>query len=508
MTVSRSLSIALLAGLLATGPALAQQSGASSGGGGQGGGGNAAGSGGQRAAGGGQGGQGGGQGGQQQPPPAVTVMTVEGKTLPITYEYAARVAASREVEVRAQVGGILLERSFEEGSPVAQNQVLFRIDPRQYQAAVEQAKASVQQAEAQLTNARRTEERQRSLVQSGATSTATLDDAVATRQLNEAQLAAANAQLYTANLQLTYATVNAPVSGITSREQLPEGSLVSSNTLLTQISQLDPIYVNFSASDTEAVQIRRLIESGVAFGKASGLSAEVVFGDGSTYDKTGTIDFTSATIDTNTGTISSRAVFENPQQRLLPGMFVRISIQGLSLDNAIEIPAAALMQNPQGQFVFTLDENNVAQVRPITVGREMNEQIIVASGLKTGDRIVTEGVVKVRPGAPVAPSAAPAGQDQSAKGGGTGQPAAGAAGAPDAGAPSGSGGAEGANQPKPAANGASAPAGDSGDGQSLGSGVQSRGAAQGQGGGPVDATKSDANNENVKATTSNGGAAQ
>ncbi|WP_152045968.1 efflux RND transporter periplasmic adaptor subunit [Aureimonas psammosilenae] len=487
MSFGRGISIALLAGLLASGTALAQESG--------GGGEKGSGEGGsQNAA-----GQAGGA--HETPPPAVTVATVEGRTIPITYEYAARVAASREVEVRARVAGIILQRTFEEGSRVAQNQVLFRIDPREYQAAVEQAKATVQQAEAQLTNARRTEERQRSLVQSGATSTATLDDAVANRQLAEAQLASANAQLYTANLSLTYATVNAPVGGITSLEQVPEGSLVSVNDLLTRISQLDPIYVNFSASDTEAVQIRRLIESGAAYGAGTGLSAEVIFGDGSTYNKTGTIDFTSSTIDTNTGTISSRAVFENGEQRLLPGQFVRISIKGLSLENGIEVPATALMQNPQGQFVFTLDQNNVAQVRPITVGRELNERIIVSSGLKSGDRIVTEGVVKVRPGAPVNPTGAQpdaAGSAGSAQTGNA-QPAPGQARATNAGAPSGTGGAQGANQPTGQGDAAPTPAGDSATGNQLGSGVQARGEAQGQGGGPVDNTPSGANNDNVKA---------
>jgi membrane fusion protein, multidrug efflux system len=342
----------------------------------------------------------------QAPPPEVAVVTVEPKRIPITYQYAARVAASREVEVRARVAGILLERSFVEGSSVSQNQVLFRIDPREFQAEVARADAAVQQADAQLANARSTEERIAALARSGATSKASLDDATAARKLAEAQLASAKAQLDTANLSLNYATVKAPVGGVTSLEQFPEGSLVSVNTLLTRVSQLDPIYVNFSAADTEALQIRRLIQEGIA-AKAGTLTAQVSFGDGSTYRQTGTIDFTSATIDPATGTISSRAVFPNPEQQLLPGQFVRVLIDGLALDNAIQIPATALMQNPQGQFVYALDANDVAKIRPISVGRELNETIIVARGLNAGDRVVVGGVVKVRPDTPVKPVEAP-----------------------------------------------------------------------------------------------------
>ncbi|WP_246191276.1 efflux RND transporter periplasmic adaptor subunit [Aureimonas leprariae] len=340
------------------------------------------------------------------PPPEVTVATVEAKRLPITFEYAARVEASREVEVRARVAGILTERSFVEGSAVKQDQVLFRIDPREFEAEVARADAAVQQADAQLANARQTEDRVASLARTGASSKASLDDATATRKLAEAQLASAKAQLDTANLSLTYATVTAPVGGITSREQFPEGSLVSVNTLLTRVSQLDPIYVNFSAADTEAFQIRRLIQEGIA-GGANNLSAQVSFGDGNFYNETGKIDFTSAAIDPATGTISSRAVFPNPGQQLLPGQFVRVVINGLAIDDAIQIPATALMQNPQGQFVYTVGDDNVAKVRPIEVGRELNETIIVAKGLNSGDRVVTDGVVKVRPDTPVKPMAAP-----------------------------------------------------------------------------------------------------
>ncbi|WP_244488058.1 efflux RND transporter periplasmic adaptor subunit [Aureimonas sp. Leaf454] len=344
-------------------------------------------------------------GGAAPPPPAVTVETIEAKSLPITYEYAGRVVASREVEVRARVGGILLQRSFEEGSRVQPNQVLFRIDPREFEAEVALAQAQLAQSEARLSQARRTEERQQTLTQRGAASEATLDDATSARELAEAQVEAAEATLQTARLSLTYATVNAPVGGITSLEQVPEGSLVSANTLLTRISQLDPIYVNFSAADTEAAAIRRLVEGGTATGTRNDLVVEVSFGDGTTYPVKGTIDFTSSSIDTETGTILSRAVLDNPDNRLLPGQFVRVSVSGLTLEDAVSIPTMALMQGPQGAFVYTVNGENVAEVRPIRTGTEMGDQIVVSDGLKSGDRIVTVGVVKVRPNAPVTPAA-------------------------------------------------------------------------------------------------------
>ncbi|UIJ70736.1 efflux RND transporter periplasmic adaptor subunit [Aurantimonas sp. HBX-1] len=354
------------------------------------------------------------QGPGEAPPPAVTVMTIESRTLPVTYEYAGRVAASREVEVRARVGGILLQREFEEGARVAQGTLLFRIDSAPYEAQVALARAQVLQAEAQLGQAQRTEERARTLAQSGASSRAALDDAVSARELAAAQVAAAEAQLRTATLSLGYATVEAPVSGITSLEQVPEGSLLSTGDLLTRISQLDPIYVNFSAADREAASIRDLLDSGRLQGGAdpSGLKVTIAFGDGATYDQTGTIDFTSTSIDSQTGTILSRAVLPNPDDKLLPGQFVRLQIEGLTVENAVTVPTEALMQGPQGTFVYTVNAENIAEVRPVRVDRELNGSLLLADGLQDGDRVIIEGVVKVRPNAPVAPHApeeAPAG---------------------------------------------------------------------------------------------------
>ncbi|WP_062012342.1 efflux RND transporter periplasmic adaptor subunit [Aureimonas sp. AU4] len=345
-------------------------------------------------------------GGTAPPPPAVTVETVTPSTVPVTYEYPARVAASRLVEIRAQVGGILLERSFNEGARVNEGDTLFRIDPKPYQAEVALAEAQVTQAKAQLSQAQRTEERAQSLARTGAGTAATLDDARSQRELAQAAVAQAEARLETAQLSLGYTTVTASAGGITSLEQVPEGSLIQQGALLTQITQLDPIYVNFSPADTEAQSIRQQIESGAAEGALKDLKVSVRFGNGETYAQTGSIDFLSSSIDTQTGTILSRAVLPNPDSRLLPGQFVRVEVEGLKVPNAVTIPTAALMQGPQGTFVYTLDDKNVAAVRPVTIGRELGDRLLVANGLKGGDRVVTVGVIKVRPGSPVQPTGA------------------------------------------------------------------------------------------------------
>lgn len=347
-------------------------------------------------------------GGAAPPPPAVTVMTVKPENVPVTYEYPARVVASREVEVRARVGGIVLKRTFNEGARVKEGDLLFEIDRRPFEAEVALAEAQLQQAQAQQAQARRTEERAQALVRTGATSTANLDDATSQRELADATVAQAQARLQTATLSLDYASVEAPASGTTSREQVPEGSLLTSGDLLTRITQLDPAYVNFAAADTEAFSIRRMIEEGTAEGSLDTLTVTVRFGNGTDYDQTGKIDFTSSSIDQATGTILSRAVLPNPGNQLLPGQFVRVEINGLVVENAVTIPTEALMQGPQGTFVYTLDEKNVAAVRPVTVGRELDKRLLISNGLKGGDRVVAVGVIKVRPGSPVAPTDTPA----------------------------------------------------------------------------------------------------
>jgi membrane fusion protein (multidrug efflux system) len=347
-------------------------------------------------------------GGTQAPPPQVTVAEIEAKQVPVTYEYAARVSAYREVQVRARVGGILLKRNFTEGTQVKAGQVLFEIDPAPYEAELARTKAQLQQAQAQLNQANRDADRALQLFAKGAGSEKARDDAVAAKELAAASVAAAEAQVQTAQLNLDYTKVRAPLSGITSLEQVPEGSLIGTSGdsgLLTSITQLDPVYVNFAFADREGAEIRRLLNAQTPKGSpAKDLKVKITFGDGAVYDQEGTIDFTSSSIDTETGTLQARAIVKNPNQRLVPGQFVRATVTGLTLDDAIVVPEAAVMQGPQGQFVYTVNSAGNAEIRPVELSRQVDSGWIVSSGLRAGDKLVTEGMIKVSPGAPVVAS--------------------------------------------------------------------------------------------------------
>jgi membrane fusion protein (multidrug efflux system) len=202
--------------------------------------------------------------------------------------------------------------------------------------------------------------------------------------------------------------VKSPISGVTSLQQLPEGSLVGTGAdgLLTSITQLDPVYVNFSVSEREGAEIRKLLERGEASPEADKLRVRISFGDGEFYDREASIDFTSSVIDVETGTLQARAVVFNPNRRLVPGQFVRATVVGLTLPNVIVAPEKALMQGPQGQFVYTVNAAGAAELRPVTLDRKIEGGWIIASGLKENDRLITEGVIKVRPGAPVTAQAA------------------------------------------------------------------------------------------------------
>lgn len=344
-------------------------------------------------------------GGPTPPPPQVTITEVQTKAVPVTYEYAARVSAYREVQVRARVGGILLKRNFTEGAQVKAGQVLFEIDPAPFEAELARTKAQLQQAQAQFNQAVRDAERALQLFARGAGSEKSRDDAIAAKELGAAAVAAAEAQVRTAQLNLDYTKVRAPISGITSLEQVPEGSLIGTSGdsgLLTAITQLDPIYVNFAFADREGAEIRRLLASQQPKGSpAKDLKVKITFGDSEVYDQEGTIDFTSSSIDTQTGTLQARAIVKNPNQRLVPGQFVRATVTGLTLDDAIVVPEAAVMQGPQGQFVYTINSTGNAEIRPVELSRQIESGWIVSSGLRAGDKLVTEGVIKVRPGGPV-----------------------------------------------------------------------------------------------------------
>jgi membrane fusion protein (multidrug efflux system) len=338
------------------------------------------------------------------PPPSVAVSEIRAEAVPLHYQYAGRIAAFREVEVRARIQGILQEKTFIEGARVKEGDVLFRIDPAPYEAELARARAQLQEAQAQVARSERDLERATTLFQRNVGTEKARDDAISAHDLAKAALAGAAAQVQTAEINLGYTTITAPIAGITSLRVLPEGSLVGTgtNSLLTRITQLDPVYVHFSFTDTEAREIRRLLDSGQGFGPPGGrLRVKISFGDGHSYDREGEVDFTDSNLDLQTGTLRARAVIANPDSRLRPGEFVRVSVEGVTRRDAIVVPQAAVMQGPQGQFVYALEAGNKAVVRPITIGREVGKGWIVEKGLAAGERIVTEGVIKVKPGSTV-----------------------------------------------------------------------------------------------------------
>lgn len=351
------------------------------------------------------------------PPPQVSVLEVAAAPVPIRYQYAGRVAAFRDVEVRARVSGVLQAKTFVEGATVKEGDVLFRIEPETYEAQLARAKAQLQEARANAARTERDHDRAVTLLQRQVGTEKTRDDAVSAFELAKASVAGAEAQVKTAEINLGYATITAPISGVVGMRVMPEGSLVGTsadNSLLTRIHQLDPVYVHFSYSETEQTEIRRLVETGAGQAPADGkLKVKVSFGDGRRFEGEGHVDFTDRTLDLQTGTVRARAVVPNPDGRLRPGEFVRVSVEGITRLNAIVIPQSAVMQGPQGQFVYAVDAQNIAAIRPVTIGREVEKGWIVEKGLSSGDRVVSEGVIKVKPGSAV--SATVAGKQEASK---------------------------------------------------------------------------------------------
>jgi membrane fusion protein (multidrug efflux system) len=340
------------------------------------------------------------------PPPAVSVEVVTVATQPLVLEYPALTAGFKQVQVRAQVNGILRERRYVEGSKVKQGQVLFVIDPKPYEAAMARAKGSQAQMQARTWQTERELKRIRELQKRGFASEKELDDATSNYEQSKANLESAKADVQSRQIDLDYTTVEAPISGASSQETVSEGSLMVAGdpnaSLLTSITQLDPLYVNFSYPDADAERFRREIQAGtVRLPDGKKLTAELKMGDGSLYPLKGTVDFIDSLINTGTGSVSARVVIPNPDLKLFPGQFVRVQIEGLSIPNAISVPQRAISQMPGGAAVFVVDAQGIAHVRPVTLGSTVADRWIVKSGLQAGEKVIVEGLPKVRPDMPV-----------------------------------------------------------------------------------------------------------
>jgi membrane fusion protein (multidrug efflux system) len=335
------------------------------------------------------------------PPPEVTVVTAVPQALPVAWEYVGQTVGSREVEVRARVTGILVSRNFREGDRVKKGQSLFTIDPAPFQAALARAEADVVAAQARLDQARRNAARLKPLFAENAVSQKEHDDAVSAEAIGAADLKAAQARLTEAKLNLEYTRVEAPVSGLTTRALPSEGTLVSGpSVLLTTVVQVDPMWVNFGIPDNEQARIQKEAQSG-GLKLPRNFEVELRLADGSVYAQRGKLDFADVRVSTATGTREARAELPNPDGVLRPGQFVRVVLKGASRPNAITVPQRAVLEGPQGKFVYVVNESNQAEPRPVEAGEWTGDRWIIASGLKGGERVIVDGVMKIGPGAPV-----------------------------------------------------------------------------------------------------------
>lgn len=344
---------------------------------------------------------GGGPGGF--PPPVVSVASIEPRDLAVTYEYPAQTAGYREVEVRARVTGIIERRNYQEGALVKQGQSLFTIDPEPFKVALARAEADIAVAEARLAQARRDVRRLRPVIEARAISQKEFDDALSAEQVAEAEVKSARARVNEAKLNLGYTRVEAPISGATSRSVVSEGTLVSGpGVLLATVTQTDPIYVIFGIPDREYRALRRDVEAGrLKLPEQGRFRATLKLADGRDYSKTGAVNFTDVRVNAQTGTIETRAEFSNPNGGLRAGEFVRIVLQGAVRPGAIIVPQRAVLEGPKGKFVYTVTADSKAEARPVEVGDWAGEGWVVNSGLKAGERIIVDGVMKIGPGAPV-----------------------------------------------------------------------------------------------------------
>ena len=337
------------------------------------------------------------------PPMPVSVLTVQPTTVPISTEAVAQTEGAKQVEIRPRIGGILLKKLFEEGVEIKAGKAMFQIDPVPFQLAVSQAKAQQANKKARLTQTQREAARLKSLLSTKSISQREYDNAVSDVAMAHASLQESNAVLHEAELNLSYAKVIAPVSGIAGRFLFSEGALVNANTsLLTTIVQTSPIWVRFSLSDFELKQLGGILTSDTI------KNINVILPDGSVYTELGTLNFSASNIDPALGTQQLRAEFKNADKKLIPGQFVRVKITTGEKEGVFLIPQTAVMTGEQGKFVFVAAKDKDGKVKatitPIEVGSWQGQDWVVLGGLKVGDQVIIDHLIKLRPGAPVMPT--------------------------------------------------------------------------------------------------------
>jgi membrane fusion protein (multidrug efflux system) len=353
------------------------------------------------------GGCGRGQGQQAMPGqvPEVATVTIQPQQVELTTELPGRTSPYLVAEIRPQVNGIIKKRLFKEGSDVKTGQLLYQIDPAPFQVAHDSAKASLGKAEANLPSIRLRAERHKELLVEKAVSRQDYDDAAAAMGQARAEIEYWKAAVAGAKINLGYTRVTAPISGRIGRSSLTDGALVTAYQpmSLATIQQLDPIYVDVTQSSAELLRLKRHLETGrLSTDGANRRKVRLLLEDGTPYPQEGTLQFRDITVDPATGSFTLRIVVPNPKHLLLPGMFVRAVVQEGIAAQAILIPQQGLNRNPKGEpFALIVDEAGKVQLRMLTLNRAIGDQWLVSSGLKTGERVIVEGLMKVRPGATV-----------------------------------------------------------------------------------------------------------
>ncbi|MEJ2622841.1 MAG: efflux RND transporter periplasmic adaptor subunit, partial [Candidatus Thiodiazotropha sp.] len=336
----------------------------------------------------------------QKPPQAVDVYVVKSQPFELKETYAGRVSAYRIAEIRPQVTGIILQRFFEEGVQVGAGDQLYQIDPAPYRAELNKARSELAVAEANAESVRLKAKRYRELLTTKAISQQDADDTEAFWKQAQAQIQAARAAVESAKIDLDYTNIVAPISGIISRSNVTEGALVSAQqaTALTTIRQLSPVYVDIQQPAASVLRMRRQ-------GDVLDHKVHLKLEDGSVHGETGKLQFSEANVDPGTGTVNVRAVFENRDRLLLPGMFVRADVVIQRFDEAILVPQQGVSLKPNGvTAVMLVDAENKVITRNIDVVKAVDDKWLVRDGLQVGDRVVVKGLQKIKPGAVVDPT--------------------------------------------------------------------------------------------------------
>ena len=338
-------------------------------------------------------------------PMEVGILTIKQKPVNLAVELPGRTAAYRIAEVRPQVGGIIKKRLFTEGSEVKAGQLLYQIDPDTYQARFDSAKAALAKADALEHSARLKAERYRTLVQTKAVSDQDQVEMEANWKQAVADVAAAKAAVDSARINLDYTKLTAPISGRIGRSTVTEGALVTAEqaTALATIQQLDPLYVDLNQSSTEMLNLKKELSSEqTQHLEKSQSRVKVLFEDGAEYSQPGTLEFSDVTVNQTTGTVILRAIVANPDQRLLPGMFVRARIDKGQRPNAILVPAVSISRNSKGQpMVMLVNKESVVEARIVQTGQNIGDQVLVTEGLSEGEQVIVAGLQKIKPGVSV-----------------------------------------------------------------------------------------------------------